>query len=356
MASSWITTYTTKADGKHKGAKRYRVLYRLGGRESKPAYAGSFATQRDALARKKWVAGEIANLRVPDVAALTAEPVKAPTLREAADKWRSEQNSVSEGTSVLHRVALARVLPTLGTHRVDGITVADVKALVAELAGKGKKRETIRKSVKYLAAVLEDQGIDPNPARDKSIARALPREEPVELEPPTATHVEAVCSFLPSAYRLPLLWLDWSGARVASIDNVLVGDYDEIERRVRLRAATTKTRRALWVELHPTLADAIEATLPPREDRNLDAPLFPGCNSDALRTAIGRACKAVGIPVFSPHDLRHRRISVLHKQGRTWAEIGRLVGQQKLSITADTYTHVLIDAREVDYTGLLKII
>jgi HNH endonuclease len=39
--------------------------------------------------------------------------------------------------------------------------------------------------------------------------------------------------------------------------------------------------------------------------------------------------------------------------GRTWAEIGRLVGQRKLSVTADTYTHVLIDGREADYEALL---
>jgi hypothetical protein len=31
-----------------------------------------------------------------------------------------------------------------------------------------------------------------------------------------------------------LLWLDWSGARVSSVDKVLVGDYDEQRRRVRV--------------------------------------------------------------------------------------------------------------------------
>lgn len=278
---------------------------------------------------------------------------KAPTLRETCETWRAGRVDVSEGTAVLHRVALGRVLPILGTRRIDEITVDDVKTLVSRLAEAGKKRETIRKSVKYLAAVLEDNGIptDQNPARSKKIV--LPREEPAELEPPTAAHVETVCRLLASSYRLPLLWLHWSGARVASIDNILVGDYDEQEQRIRLRASTTKTRRALWVDLHPVLADAIEATLPPREDRKLDARLFPDCNADALRTAIGRACKASGIPVFSPHDLRHRRISVLHKQGKTWAEIARLVDHRKMSITADTYTHVLIDAREVDYSELL---
>ena len=86
---------------------------------------------------------------------------------------------------------------------------------------------------------------------------------------------------------------------------------------------------------------------------NVDAPIFEG-NANALRTAIGRACKDAGVPVFSPHDLRHRRISLLHAQGRSWAEIARFVGQRKLSLTADTYTHVLSDGRELDYGQVLR--
>jgi integrase len=77
-----------------------------------------------------------------------------------------------------------------------------------------------------------------------------------------------------------------------------------------------------------------------------------GLGADRLPTAIIRACKAAGIPTFTPHDLRHRRISLLHRQRRTWAEIARFVGQRK-PITADTYTHVLSDGREADYSGLL---
>ena len=97
------------------------------------------------------------------------------------------------------------------------------------------------------------------------------------------------------------------------------------------------------------LATAIERTL----GDDLDAPIFAG-NANALRTAIARACRDAGVPVFSPHDLRHRRICLLHQQGRSWAEIARFVGQRKLSLTADTYTHVLSDGRELDYAGVLR--
>jgi hypothetical protein len=63
-------------------------------------------------------------------------------------------------------------------------------------------------------------------------------------------------------------------ARVGSIDETLVSDYDEPRRRLRLRAAVSKSRRALWVDLHPALADAIEQAIGPREDRIPDARIF----------------------------------------------------------------------------------
>ena len=38
----------------------------------------------------------------------------------------------------------------------------------------------------------------------------------------------------------------------------------------------------------------------------------------------------------------------------SWAEIGARVGQRNLSTTADTYTQVLMDYREIDRAELLK--
>ena len=70
-------------------------------------------------------------------------------------------------------------------------------------------------------------------------------------------------------------------------------------------------------------------------------------------TQLGRVCTAAGIPAFSPHDLRHRRISLLHLRGVPWARIGEHVGQRSLAVTADTYTHVLADEIELDYGALL---
>ena len=228
---------------------------------------------------------------------------------------------------MLHRVALDRVLPLLGdrpsTRSPATTSPGSIEPLVR---GRPEARDDPQeRQVPRRRARLRRRRPEPGP--DKQRVR-LPYEEHVEINPPTAAHVEAVYRMLVPAYRLPLLWLDWSGARVASVDSLTVGDYDERDRRVRLRASTTKTRQALWVELPDMLADALEASLRARDDRDADARLFPGVTADRLRTAIARACRASGVPVFSPHDLRHRRISLLHRQGRSWAEIARFVGQR----------------------------
>jgi integrase len=90
--------------------------------------------------------------------------------------------------------------------------------------------------------------------------------------------------------------------------------------------------------------------------RAISASVLPSARSseaDALRTSIAKACRAAGIPLWSPHDLRHRRISLMHLRGIPWARIGEFVGQRDLTVTANTYTHILLDEDELDYTNLL---
>lgn len=349
MASVWIA----------KRGSRFRVMYRTGGRESAPRYAGSFATKREALTRKAWVAGELAAMRVPDLSRL-AEPERAPTFRESARLWQSSRTDVRGSTVVQHTTALNRAHRFLGDLARDAIKWTDIQKMVDELAGEGLARESIRKSKTAVAMVLDHYGITPNPARDRRVR--LPLEEPNEIEPPIADHVEAVAWLLPVDHMLAVLVLDATGCRIGELVAAKVGDLDESRQAWLVRARVSKTRRARWVQLPHDLYRVVVGRLPAREDRDLEAPLFPipgrGVMSasgaaDRLRMAIGRACRNAGIPDWAPHDLRHRRISLLHHDGMTWAEIGALVGQRNLSVTADRYTHAMVDYREIDRAKLL---
>jgi integrase len=347
MPSAWVEKREAPS-----GASRFRVRFRVGGRETPPRYGGMFATKREAVARRAWIVGELAAMRVPDLGVLADAPVSAD-LRQIAERWQASRVDVRDSTTVQHRVALGRVLPVLGTRRVDDLTPADVAGLVAKLAGEEYARESIRKSVTALAMVLDFAGVTPNPARDR-VQVKLPRQEPEETEPPSADHVEAAGRLLTPAYLLALLVLDATGCRVGELEAARIGDLDEHRHAWLVRAAVAKTRRARWIVLPDDLYAAVMERLPPVEDRDSDAALIADVTADRLRTALGRACKAAGVPRFSPHALRHRRISLLHQQGESWAEIGDRVGQRSRIVTADRYSHALLDYREVNRAKLLK--
>lgn len=344
MPSAWVERRTTSA------GVRYRLRYRIGGRESVPRLGGTFGTMREARARRDWILGELANMRVPDLAIL-AEPTAAPTLADVAQRWMDSRVDAAENTKLQHRTAIRRVIPHLGTRPVDTLAASDVAELVGKLGAAGAARESIRKTLNALAMVLDFAGVAPNPARDKIHVR-LPRADHAEITPPTADHIEATLRLLPTRYRLPLLVLDATGMRLGELEHLTWGDVDEPRGRWRVSAAVAKTRQARWVNVPPTIFEPVMA-LVPRDDRAPERQVFLGFGGDRFRTAIARACVAAGVPTFTPHDLRHRRISLMHLAGAPWARIGEHVGQRNLAVTANTYTHVLLDESELDLTRLL---
>jgi integrase len=343
MPSVWIRTRETKA-----GDRRYLVEYRHGGRGSKTRHGGSFTTRRLATVRAGWIEGELAAHRVPKVALLAVEEPKTPTLAEACDAWRAARVDVVEGTANMHRSALGRVfkvMPGLRARRVDELTVDDVVALVAALVEGGYKRETIKKTRDALAQVLDHHDVVPNPVRDAKVK--LPRERKPHVPPPLAEHVERVAEVLPRHHVLPLLIVDECGPRVNELATAQVGDVDEHRRAIRVRWTVEKNERYRLLELPDDLFDALLATLPPREDRGVEAPLFPDLTDARLRTAITKACVATGTPHFSPHGLRRRRGSLHYKRTGSLADVAELLGDSK-RVAADHYVYALTDYREVD--------
>ena len=193
--------------------------------------------------------------------------------------------------------------------------------------------------------VLDHYELDPNPARDKRVK--LPRERRAHVPPPLAEHVERVAELLPRRHVLPLLIVDECGPRVNELATAQVGDLDEHRQAIRVRWTVEKNERYRHLELPDDLFDALLATLPPREDRDLEAPLFPDLTDARLRTAITKACKATGTPHFSPHGLRRRRGSLYYKRTGSLAEVAQLLGDSK-RVAADHYVYALTDYREVD--------
>src|SRR5712691_5954346 len=170
MPSSWIVTRATKD-----GRKRYLVRYRLGGRESAQRHGGSFRTRTEAIERRRWLAGELAAMRVPDLSVLDREPVRAPTLADAVAAYRASRIDVAEATRVNIGTSLNLIVGVLDAARtVDAFSPQEIADAVARLHNSSYKRETIRKAVTHLACVFDFAKVEPNPVRDKLRVR-LPR-------------------------------------------------------------------------------------------------------------------------------------------------------------------------------------
>ena len=133
----------------------------------------------------------------------------------------------------------------------------------------------------------------------------------------------------------------------------LIGDLDEHQSAIRVRPSEEKNERYRYLALPADLFAALLAILPPREDRDLERPLFQDLTDANIRTAITRACRATGTPHFSPHGLRRRRGSLHYKKTGSLAEVAELLGDSK-RVAEQHYVYALTDYREADYGKLLE--
>ena len=232
---------------------------------------------------------------------------------------------VAAGTLQTYRVALGRILPRFGEHvRRQRRSSGGCRAR-RRPPREGLKKQTIRKTVSVLAMVLDHARIEPNPAARSADGQAPARGTSARRAAYRGAHPGG----RPAAserYQLPVLVLDATGMRVGELEALLWGDVDEP--RSRWRIATSKTGRPRWVDASCASVRCRARAVPARRSPTRP-PRIREVTSERLRTALTRACTAAGTPAFSPHDLRHRRVSLLHLGGMPWARIGELVGPRR---------------------------
>ncbi|WP_233218636.1 tyrosine-type recombinase/integrase [Deinococcus arcticus] len=76
------------------------------------------------------------------------------------------------------------------------------------------------------------------------------------------------------------------------------------------------------------------------------APLFPAVDGrpmrqDVLRDVMRRTCEAAGVPLLSPHALRHSTGTFLISRGEDPVSVAALLGHAQVSTTLNIYAHAL---------------
>lgn len=318
------------------------------------------------------------------VAALTAGRVPAsPRLRfDTVAGWWLErfEAKVTAGerhprTLEAHRYHLEHnLLPRLASRRIAALGVEDVAALITELQGHGRSAKSTANALGTLQGILRF-------ARRRGWVLA----DPVELLEPEErprhprrrqrvlgrVEIERLLDACPPQGRLLVITALYSGLRISELLGLIWADVDFAAGLIRVRAQLSRAhqgepaRRAapktpasgrevpLVEQLSQQLAAHKQASpfASPGDWVFATSRGTPYGHRNVARRVLTRAADAAqlngdGWSQLRFHDLRHTFAShLIVDLGLDVAQVSRILGHARITITLDVYTHLLDDAR-----------
>jgi integrase len=247
----------------------------------------------------------------------------------------------------------------LGERRLDAITRADIKQLIADLESRGTGSAAIEMAARFLSSTLsravDAERIVRNPARGLRLSRSRAREPRFLSDEEVVRLADAV----PERYRAMILVLAYGGIRLGEAVALRIGDVDLMRRRVMVvRSAVdvrgrrvekeTKTGRRRAIVVPATVADEL-ATHVARYSRPLDplalvftsklgGPLQP---SNFRNRVFRPATVAAALePAPTVHDLRHTAVALGILRGAGVKQIQEQLGHSSVTVTLDRYGHL----------------
>lgn len=333
--------------------RRYIVRYRRGGRGYRLEHAGSFRRQDAAKERERLVGGWLAAGLNPraELKKLTVESPRRE-LRIVGREWLESRIDLSEQSTRVYGTYLDAIESSpLGAADPSSIAPGDVRTQIARWLAAGLAAKSVRERVSVLRQVLDYAEVEPNPARHHSVK--LPARVERDLQLPSASDVVALLDGLGVKYRLPFVILEQTAMRVNEVVSLERDDVDVAGLRFRVKAINRKgrrgSRRARFVPVPAWLMAIMARSLP------LDGRVFPGVTAAGLRSALRDLCERSALPHCTPHQLRHRRISLWHFNGVPARELADRAGHSKPSMSLDVYSHFIVPD-EVDPTTLEALV
>lgn len=296
------------------------------------------------------------------------------TVKVAAEAWMASNGHLRPTTVAAYRSALdVHILPAFGHRRLESVT-PDRLARWAQEATTLAYRQGYTPTAKvplragtiglclrtlhrvYSHAVRRQgyAGTSPVAALERA---ERPSDEPKPMTILTPEQLASVVERTPARYRTLLATLAGTGCRTGEVLGLTWGDLDLAKRTARVtmqadrkgRRVPVKTgngRRTL--DLPGSLVTDLAARKLAAEDTAPRALVFPSRVGTVLEhhrpgTVLAAACEAAGVPVISPHGLRHAHASALLADGFDLAAVSRRLGHGSVSVTATTYAHLLED-------------
>src|SRR5829696_3233738 len=274
-----------------------------------------------------------------------------------------------------HRYQLDRhLLPTFRRRAIASITVDDVAELLHSLRGKGCSAKTSASTLATLQSVLrfarrrgwivadpvERLEHDERPRPQRRRQRVLGRAE-----------IERLLAACSPRDRLMIATVLYTGLRISELLGLVWDDVDFAAGVIHVRAQLSRAHRSQPARrvAPKTAASVRDVPLVPQLANLLSAhrqrsPFARGADwvfatargtpyghRNVSRRCLGRAAQLAGLnddgwPPLRFHDLRHTFAShLIVDLGLDVAQVSRMLGHARITITLDIYTHLFEDAR-----------
>jgi len=353
-----------KVREKEKGSGEWWLIIHRDGRKVTKKIGNKKAAEQ----AKKIVEGHLAAGRTP----LPERKKKLPTLEEYYRLYERTylRTGVREGTWRIYDISFrVHILPKLGQKPLDKITRLDVEEFIVHLVNEtGLSRTTIDMTVSNLCSCLnhaiEHELIAKNPTKNTGKYFKQARVVRDEIQSLTASEVplflRTVLQYSSDYYPLFLCAIH-TGMRSGELAALQWGDVDfnsgflTVRRNFALGKITpTKTDKIRRVDLSKTLMKTLHDLKRMRQEQWLkqgknEIPEWVFCNQAGNPAVIQnvknrhffRCLEKAGLRRIRFHDLRHTFASLLLTNGESLAYVKDQLGHSSISMTVDTYGHLV---------------
>lgn len=315
-----------------------------------------------------------------DTAASSRPRHAMPTFAEFATCWLNGRRDFKLTTrDHYERIIRLYLIPTIGSVRLDQLTVEHVNKLDADMASaqRAKGRTTrghARTTLTVILKAAHEDGLltEVVTTRARKLRSDAPREIDVErLDALDGGEMRRLLvAARDSRYEPLIAVMGLLGLRIGEALGLGWDCIDLTAGELRVRRNLTRAGNATAltspktkhcvreVHLDPALVSSLRRWKATQAAERIATPLwvdehkFPAVFTDeagrlishgAVRSALDRCAAAAGLPHVNPHALRHSAGSIALDAGVPIPEVSRMLGHANPAITMGVYAHALGD-------------
>lgn len=345
-------------------------ITRKGQRKSVTMGTGSEGRVK-AIEAAEGVAKKLSSAALKTSSAKPSTPLK-PTFSACAKEWFGDnQNRWSEETVTRYEAILRLHIEPHNLFRqpIDRVTRNQFKKHLRELSK--ERSPALVEAVHAVVSSIFEEAIDSglirdNPAR-RLLRKILPKEHQRDVKdaaPMSITERDRLMAVAqttcPASMRMALMVMAFMGLRLGEalalrlkhldFDRMLYHVTESYKEGVFRKPKGGKSR---FVDIPDFLAAELEAHVAFLKKERLrlgiggpvDALLVNPKDGDTpfsqrdVQCGLRRACKAAGLEIRNPHDLRHTYATILLMAGVSPAYVQKQLGHSSISMTVDIYGH-----------------